>query len=225
MIGQVDFHGGTLFITNLGDSSGLSLSTGVNGNGTVDIADGQELVLEADSLIGSGTLTVTGQGALTVNGTQSAFSSNVNYGAGTLTLGANNALGTGMLTLTNDTTDMVVSGSQSNTLSFIGKTLNLASNGTVTWTKNVTGGHLNVTGGATTLAGPVKLSTLTADGIVVQLTNIGADALNANDIEAAMEIVAGTARSMGVRIEGREMKKKYVPSRKVAAMLQGKAVD
>ena len=49
--------------------------------------------------------------------------------------------------------------------------------------------------------------------------------LNANDIDAAMEIVAGTARSMGVRIEGREMKKKYVPSRKVAAMLQGKAVD
>ncbi|MBP5313960.1 MAG: 50S ribosomal protein L11 [Eggerthellaceae bacterium] len=43
--------------------------------------------------------------------------------------------------------------------------------------------------------------------------------LNANDIEAAMEIVAGTARSMGVRIEGREMKKNYVASRKVAAML------
>ncbi|MDO4290151.1 MAG: 50S ribosomal protein L11 [Eggerthellaceae bacterium] len=49
--------------------------------------------------------------------------------------------------------------------------------------------------------------------------------LNANTIEAAMEIVAGTARSMGVRIEGREMKKKYVPSRKVAAMLQGKTVE
>ena len=46
--------------------------------------------------------------------------------------------------------------------------------------------------------------------------------LNANTIEAAMEIVAGTARSMGVRIEGREMKKKYVPSKKVAAMLNGK---
>ena len=46
--------------------------------------------------------------------------------------------------------------------------------------------------------------------------------LNANSIEAAMEIVAGTARSMGVRIEGREMKKKYVPSKKVAAMLNGK---
>ena len=41
--------------------------------------------------------------------------------------------------------------------------------------------------------------------------------LNANDIEAAMEIVAGTARSMGVRIEGREMKKVYVPSKKLAA--------
>ncbi len=46
--------------------------------------------------------------------------------------------------------------------------------------------------------------------------------LNANTIEAAMEIIAGTARSMGVRIEGREMKKKYVPSKKVAAMIAGK---
>ena len=192
LIGQVDFHGGTLFIANLGDSSGLLLNTGIGGNGTVSIADGQKLALEADSLTGSGTLTVTGQGALTVNGTQSAFSSNVNYGAGTLTLGANNALGTGMLTLTNDTTDMIVSGSQSNTLSFIGKTLNLASNGTVTWTKNVTGGHLNVTGGATTLAGPVKLSTLTADGIAVQLTNIGADALNANDIDSLVSANGGS---------------------------------
>ncbi len=49
--------------------------------------------------------------------------------------------------------------------------------------------------------------------------------LNANTVEAAMEIIAGTARSMGVRIEGREMKTTYVPSRKVAAMLQGKALD
>ena len=49
--------------------------------------------------------------------------------------------------------------------------------------------------------------------------------LNANTIEAAMEIIAGTARSMGVRIEGREMKIKYVPSKKVAAMLQGKTLE
>lgn len=49
--------------------------------------------------------------------------------------------------------------------------------------------------------------------------------LNANDIEAAKNIIAGTARSMGVRIEGRPMKKKYIPSRKVAAMLQGKSID
>ena len=44
--------------------------------------------------------------------------------------------------------------------------------------------------------------------------------LNANSIEAAMEIIAGTARSMGVRIEGREMKKKYVPSKKLAEQLK-----
>ena len=47
--------------------------------------------------------------------------------------------------------------------------------------------------------------------------------LNANDIDAAMEIIAGTARSMGVRIEGREMKKVYVPSKKLANILAGKA--
>ncbi len=44
--------------------------------------------------------------------------------------------------------------------------------------------------------------------------------LNANTIEAAMEIIAGTARSMGVRIEGREMKKKYIPSKKLAEVLK-----
>lgn len=66
--------------------------------------------------------------------------------------------------------------------------------------------------------------TLTEDQLR-EIAEIKMPDLNSNDIEAAMEIVAGTARSMGVRIEGREMKKKYVPSRKVAAMLQGKAVD
>ena len=68
------------------------------------------------------------------------------------------------------------------------------------------------------------VGTLTVDQLR-EIAEIKMPDLNANDIEAAMEIVAGTARSMGVRIEGREMKKKYVPSRKVAAMLQGKAVD
>jgi large subunit ribosomal protein L11 len=45
--------------------------------------------------------------------------------------------------------------------------------------------------------------------------------LNANDIDAAKEIIAGTARSMGVRIEGRELKKKYEVTRKLAALLKG----
>ena len=49
--------------------------------------------------------------------------------------------------------------------------------------------------------------------------------LNANTIEAAMEIIAGTARSMGVRIEGRELKKKYEVTRKLAALLKGESVD
>lgn len=66
--------------------------------------------------------------------------------------------------------------------------------------------------------------TLTEDQLR-EIAEIKLPDLNANDIDAAMEIVAGTARSMGVRIEGREMKKKYVPSRKVAAMLQGKTID
>lgn len=66
--------------------------------------------------------------------------------------------------------------------------------------------------------------TLTEDQLR-EIAEIKMPDLNANDIDAAKEIVAGTARSMGVRIEGREMKKKYVPSRKVAAMLQGKTID
>lgn len=49
--------------------------------------------------------------------------------------------------------------------------------------------------------------------------------LNANTVEAAMEIIAGTARSMGVEIEGREAKKKYTPSKKLAAMMAGVAFD
>ena len=64
--------------------------------------------------------------------------------------------------------------------------------------------------------------TLTEDQLR-EIAEIKMPDLNANDIEAAKEIVAGTARSMGVRIEGREMKKKYVPSKKLAAMLQGKS--
>ena len=49
--------------------------------------------------------------------------------------------------------------------------------------------------------------------------------LNANTVEAAMEIIAGTARSMGVTIEGREPKKVYTPSKKLAAMLAGRSLD
>ena len=46
--------------------------------------------------------------------------------------------------------------------------------------------------------------------------------LNANDIEAAKNIVAGTARSMGVQIEGRPMKKKYEITKKLSALLSEK---
>lgn len=66
-----------------------------------------------------------------------------------------------------------------------------------------------------------SVGTLTEDQLR-EIAELKMPDLNANTVEAAMEIIAGTARSMGVRIEGREMKKKYVPSRKVAAMLSGK---
>ena len=57
------------------------------------------------------------------------------------------------------------------------------------------------------------VGTLTEDQLR-EIAEIKMPDLNANTIEAAMEIIAGTARSMGVRIEGREMKIKYVPSRR-----------
>lgn len=49
--------------------------------------------------------------------------------------------------------------------------------------------------------------------------------LNANTVEAAMEIVAGTARSMGVTIEGRAPKTEYVITKKLAALLAGKTLE
>ena len=49
--------------------------------------------------------------------------------------------------------------------------------------------------------------------------------LNANDIEAAMEIIAGTARSMGVNIEGRAPKKEYVVTRRLKAILDGEGAS
>ncbi len=65
------------------------------------------------------------------------------------------------------------------------------------------------------------VGTLTEDQLR-EIAEIKLPDLNAHDVEAAMEIVAGTARSMGVRIEGREMKKVYVPSKKLAAILAGR---
>lgn len=73
-------------------------------------------------------------------------------------------------------------------------------------------------------AARAAVGTLTEDQLR-EIAEIKMPDLNANTIEAAMEIIAGTARSMGVRIEGREMKIKYVPSKKVAAMLQGKTLE
>ena len=58
------------------------------------------------------------------------------------------------------------------------------------------------------------------DEQLTKIAEIKLPDLNANDIDAAKKIIAGTARSMGVRIEGREMKKKYVPSRKLAEQLK-----
>lgn len=49
--------------------------------------------------------------------------------------------------------------------------------------------------------------------------------LNANTVEAAMEVIAGTARSMGVTIEGRKPKIEYRPSKKLAAMMAGKTLN
>ena len=69
-----------------------------------------------------------------------------------------------------------------------------------------------------------SVGTLT-DQQLTEIAEIKMPDLNANDIEAAKEIIAGTARSMGVRIEGREMKKKYAVTRKLAALLKGENVD
>ena len=69
-----------------------------------------------------------------------------------------------------------------------------------------------------------KVGTLTEDQLR-EIAETKLPDLNANTVESAMEIIAGTARSMGVAIEGREPKKKYIPSKKLAAMMAGKTLD
>ncbi len=64
-----------------------------------------------------------------------------------------------------------------------------------------------------------------SDAQLTEIAEIKMPDLNANDIDAAKEIIAGTARSMGVRIEGRELKKKYEVTRKLAALLKGETID
>ena len=63
------------------------------------------------------------------------------------------------------------------------------------------------------------VGTLTEDQLR-EIAEVKMPDLNANTIEAAMEIIAGTARSMGVRIEGRDMKREYKPSKKLAEQLK-----
>ena len=57
------------------------------------------------------------------------------------------------------------------------------------------------------------------DAQLTEIAELKMPDLNANDIEAAKNIIAGTARSMGVRVEGREMKTQYVATRKLQALL------
>ena len=72
-----------------------------------------------------------------------------------------------------------------------------------------------------------KLGIKSGSGIpqLREIAEIKMPDLNANDIEAAMEIIAGTARSMGVNIEGREPKKEYVITRRLKAILDGEGAS
>lgn len=69
-----------------------------------------------------------------------------------------------------------------------------------------------------------KVGTLTEDQLR-EIAETKMPDLNANTVEAAMEIIAGTARSMGVEIEGRAPKKNYTPSKKLAAALAGRTEE
>ena len=69
-----------------------------------------------------------------------------------------------------------------------------------------------------------KVGSLTEDQLR-EIAEVKMPDLNANTIEAAMEIIAGTARSMGVTIEGRAPKTNYAPSKKLAAALAGRSLE
>ena len=80
-------------------------------------------------------------------------------------------------------------------------------------------GHIT----ALTVAGPAGGYTLPARQVILAIGHSARDTFEM--LHAQGVPMEPKPFSMGVRIEGREMKKSYVPSRKVAAMLQGKELD
>ena len=69
-----------------------------------------------------------------------------------------------------------------------------------------------------------KVATLTR-AEVQKIAELKMPDLNAASIEAATSMIAGTARSMGVTIEGRAPKKEYKVTRRLQALLQGESAE
>jgi len=88
---KVTFDGGTLQLTAPADLQGYHPLMFLAGNGAIDTRN-HDCTTLTDGWGGTGTLTKIGGGALSLDGTESAFEGSVNIQEGSLRLGSNDAL-------------------------------------------------------------------------------------------------------------------------------------
>lgn len=125
---------GDLYFTNVTGSVIITNATGATltlGNGVVDTGGGDDIIGAA--LAGSQTLTKNGAGTLELNGANSGFSGAVNANDGAIEVENTGALGSGLVTVTNDASVEFTSGGT------IANAFDLSGNGV-----NNTGALLNI---------------------------------------------------------------------------------
>jgi autotransporter-associated beta strand protein len=183
--GGLVFAGGTLKFGGVFDPSTRTISF-LNGGGTFD-TNSNDISLASSLGSGTGNFAKIGAGALTLNAA-STLTGATSISAGTLTLGANNAIGSGALTVTSGTLALGVTSQTVGAVS-------------ITAASTITGGSL--TGAAYAVSLTTGTATVSANLLVngsAGLTKSGAGTLaltGVNTYTGTTEIAAGTVAVSG----------------------------
>lgn len=211
--GVLDWRGGTLETdATIAAGNTFTMTSGKNLNGTLAIESGSQLILDGTvglsgitALSGSGSLKKISSGTTTLSG-NNTYSGGTEIAAGTLSVGSNQALGTGIVKLTGGTLDLTsnvslannldIGGNAGNTLSLNGNTLSFGND------RGLTGsGDLTVSNNAVASIGTVTLDTNSGytGNIVLAGGNVKLDLTTDNALGTAGSLtVKGTDNVLGL---------------------------